>query len=105
MTDLLDLPPGSVVALQVPGSAAYVEVVLALLGRGIVPSPLDPRLTESETAGILADLEPVAHVTDPDEVEHLARRVADQTRRTPLARRGCRDRSGQVLRHGFLPRV
>ena len=86
MTDLLDLPQGSVVALQVPGSEAYVEVVLALLGRGIVPAPLDPRLTESETAGILADLEPVAHLADPDEVEHLARRVADQTRRTPLAR-------------------
>ena len=86
MTDLLALPPGSVVALQTPGSTAYVEVVLALLGRGIVPAPLDPRLTASETAGILADLEPSAHVTDPAEVEALHARVAGEPRRTPLAR-------------------
>ncbi|GAA1942417.1 class I adenylate-forming enzyme family protein [Nocardioides marmoribigeumensis] len=86
MTDLLDLPQGSVVALQVPGSTAYVEVVLALLGRGVVPAPLDPRLTAAETAGILEDLEPVAHVTDPADVDDLAERVAGEPRRTPLAR-------------------
>jgi long-chain acyl-CoA synthetase len=86
VSDLLDLPAGSVVALQVPGSTAYVEVVLALLGRGIVPAPLDPRLTEAETGGVLEDLEPAAHVTDPAQVDVLAQQVEGEPRRTPLAR-------------------
>ena len=86
MTDLLALPPGSVVALQVPGSVAYVEVVIALLGRGIVPAPLDPRLTAAETEGVVSDLEPAVHVTDPEEVERLAERVAGEPRPVPLAR-------------------
>ncbi len=86
MTELLDLPPGSVAALQVPGTPAYVEAVLALLGRGVVPVPLDPRLTAAETAGVLQDLEPAAHVTDPAVVDAVAAQVAGEPRRTPLAR-------------------
>ncbi|RNL79653.1 class I adenylate-forming enzyme family protein [Nocardioides marmorisolisilvae] len=67
-----DLSPGDRVALLVPGSARYVDVVLSLLVRGIIPIPMDPRLTESERAGILADLEPTLVVTDPSELEALA---------------------------------
>ena len=86
MTDVLALPQGSVVALQLPGSTAYVEVVLALLGRGIVPAPMDPKLTAAESAGILEDLEPDAHLTDPDELAQLHAQVEGEPRRTPLAR-------------------
>jgi len=39
------LRPGDRVALLVPGSPRYVDVVLSLLVRGIIPIPLDPRLT------------------------------------------------------------
>jgi long-chain acyl-CoA synthetase len=67
-----DLRAGDRVALLVPGSHQYVEVVLGLLVRGIIPIPLDPRLTEIERAGILADLEPTLVVTDPGELATLA---------------------------------
>ncbi len=60
------LDPGDRVALLVPGSTAYVEVVLGLLGRGVVPVPLDPRLTEAERARLLADVRPAAVVTAPE---------------------------------------
>ncbi|MCW2785877.1 MAG: yhfT, partial [Marmoricola sp.] len=53
-----DLGPGDRVALLVPGSHAYLDAVLGLLVRGVVPIPLDPRLTEHERGGILADLAP-----------------------------------------------
>lgn len=66
-----DLQPGDRVALLVAGSSAYVDAVLSLLVRGVVPIPLDPRLTEQERAGILADLEPQQVVTDPAELDEL----------------------------------
>lgn len=59
-----DLRPGDRVALLVPGSLAYLDAVLSLLVRGVVPIPLDPRLTEHERAGILSSLEPHRIVTD-----------------------------------------
>lgn len=58
------LREGDRVALLVPGSAAYLEAVWSLLSRGVVPIPLDPRLTEHERARILAPLEPTVVVTD-----------------------------------------
>ncbi|WP_370237843.1 class I adenylate-forming enzyme family protein [Nocardioides sp.] len=63
------LHPGDRVALLVPATAAYVETALALLTRGVVPIPLDPRLTEHERRRILDGLEPTVVVTDED---HLA---------------------------------
>src|SRR6476619_891704 len=59
-----DLHPGDRVALLVPGSQEYVETVLGLLAAGVVPIPLDPRLTEHERSRILADTDPTALVTD-----------------------------------------
>ena len=42
---------GDRVALLVPGSPAYVDLVLALLADGVFPVPLDPALTrQSATA-------------------------------------------------------
>lgn len=59
------LHPRDRVALLVAPSAAYVETVLALLARGVVPIPLDPRLTEHERTRILDGLDPTLVVTDP----------------------------------------
>jgi long-chain acyl-CoA synthetase len=67
-----DLQPGDRVALLVPGSRSYLDTVLGLLVRGVVPIPLDPRLTEHERTGILADLDPRVVVTDPAELAGLA---------------------------------
>jgi long-chain acyl-CoA synthetase len=57
---------GDRVALLLPGSVAYVETVIALLRRGIVPVPLDPHLTEPERARLLPYVSPVL-VVDTDE--------------------------------------
>ncbi|RNL64920.1 AMP-dependent synthetase [Nocardioides marmoriginsengisoli] len=71
-TDPDGLRAGDRVALLVPGSPAYVDAVLSLLVRGILPIPLDPRLTEHERHGILSDLDPARVVTDPGELAGLA---------------------------------
>ncbi len=66
------LVAGDRVALLAPASPSYVGLVIALLGAGVVPVPLDPGLTSAERAGVLADVEPVLVVTGTDEVERLA---------------------------------
>lgn len=58
MESLPDLAPGDRVALQVTGSRRQVDLVIALLSRGVFPVPLDPRLTPSETTRILAPITP-----------------------------------------------
>ena len=78
------LQPGDRVALLVPGSARYVDVVLSLLVRGIIPIPLDPRLTDAERSGILADLDPALVVTEPADLEPLA--LGWEPGQVPLAR-------------------
>ncbi|MCW2786304.1 MAG: AMP-dependent synthetase and ligase, partial [Marmoricola sp.] len=50
---------------------AYLDAVLGLLVRGVVPIPLDPRLTEHERGGILADLAPTITITDPRDLVHV----------------------------------
>jgi long-chain acyl-CoA synthetase len=60
------------VALLVPGSTEYLDVVISLLVRGVVPIPLDPRLSEHERARILADLDPTVVVSDPEGLAALA---------------------------------
>ena len=74
---------GDRVALSLPGSTAYVDAVIGLLAAGVVPVPLDPKLTDSERLGILDDLTPVAVVTDPDQIDRIA---ADFPLGLPLAR-------------------
>ncbi|WP_137292158.1 class I adenylate-forming enzyme family protein [Nocardioides dongxiaopingii] len=64
----MELDEGSRVALLVPGSRAYVDAVLTLLARGVVPIPLDPRLTETERCRILTPLAPEVVVTTVDEL-------------------------------------
>ena len=80
--DAHDLSPGSRVALLVPGSPAYAELVIALLRRGVFPVPMDARLTHSERESLLADLDPALVVTVPG----AARRAARRARRRPVAR-------------------
>ncbi len=75
----VDLPEGSRVALLVPGSPAYVDLVLALLARGVFPVPLDPALTEAERGRILAPIAPDLVVTDPGDVDRLLADVAAGT--------------------------
>ncbi|MFC7497464.1 MULTISPECIES: class I adenylate-forming enzyme family protein [unclassified Nocardioides] len=67
------LREGDRVALLVPGSSTYLEVVLGLLARGVVPIPLDPRLTAYERERILATLDPTLVVTDEAELAGLPR--------------------------------
>lgn len=63
---------GDRVALLVTGSPAYLDAVVSMLVRGVVPIPLDPRLTGQERTRILADLAPSLIVTEPAELEALA---------------------------------
>lgn len=78
------LGPGDRVALLVPGSEAYVDAVLSMLVRGVIPIPLDPRLSAIERAGILADAVPDLVVTDPDDLVGLT--TGWQPGDVPLAR-------------------
>ncbi|MGY2875201.1 long-chain acyl-CoA synthetase [Marmoricola sp. URHA0025 HA25] len=68
----MQLDVGDRVALLVPGSPAYLDAVISLLVRGVVPIPLDARLTDHERTRILADLDPALVVTDEDELRALA---------------------------------
>lgn len=74
--ELPELREGSRVALLVPGSTAYVELVLALLGVGIFPVPLDPALSASERERILASIEPDLVLTDTSDIPALAQTLA-----------------------------
>ena len=77
------LGEGSRVALLVPGSHEYVEVVMSLLAAGIFPIPLDPRLTAREREAILATLRPDLVVETSDQLTALA---GVHERRLPRAR-------------------
>src|SRR6478672_9554595 len=76
--DHVELHEGSRVALLVPGSEDYLDVVMSLLAAGIFPIPLDPRLTSYEREHILAALEPDLVV---ETAEQLAAVVADTPER------------------------
>ena len=71
------LGEGDRVALLVPGSATYLDAVLGLLAAGVVPIPLDPRLTSYERERILAGLDPTLVVTDDDQLTALASAYVD----------------------------
>jgi long-chain acyl-CoA synthetase len=84
------LREGSRVALLVPGSEAYADLVLALLADGIFPVPLDPALTPTERERILAPIEPDLVLTVPEQVDdllaRLPARLPDVADRLPLGR-------------------
>jgi long-chain acyl-CoA synthetase len=60
----LGVGPGARLVLALPGSDAYVSVVLGALRSGIVPVPLDPRLTPHERDVIIADVSPALVIED-----------------------------------------
>ncbi|WP_456698189.1 class I adenylate-forming enzyme family protein [Aeromicrobium sp. P5_D10] len=62
---------GDRVVLSIPGSAGYVSAVLGAARSGIVPVPLDPRLTPHERSAILADVAPALVIDETAELERL----------------------------------
>ena len=65
------LHEGDRVALLVPGSQDYLDAVLSLLARGVLPIPLDPRLTTYERERILGHLSPDLVVETDDDLAAL----------------------------------
>ncbi|MCA9572759.1 MAG: hypothetical protein KC656_33205, partial [Myxococcales bacterium] len=65
------LREGDRVALLVPGSLVYLAAVQSLLARGVVPIPLDPRLTSYERERILGTLSPTRVVETEDALAGL----------------------------------
>lgn len=80
------LTTGDRIAISLPGSTTYVSVVLGALRSGIVPVPLDPRLTPYERELILADVRPRLVIDDQAALEALTRGPAHVLRPYPLAR-------------------
>ncbi len=78
----VELEAGDRVALLVPGSTAYLDAVHSLLARGILPIPLDPRLTTYERSRILTPLDPAVTVTTDAQLAA----VTSNDRGIPLAR-------------------
>ena len=73
---LPDLAPEDRVALLLPGSVAYVEVVIGLLCHGVFPVPMDAGLTPSEREGLLADVGAALVVDSPEQLDRLHARFA-----------------------------
>jgi long-chain acyl-CoA synthetase len=83
----VEIGPGDRVALLVPGTAEYVDLVISLLCAGIVPVPLDPRLTPRERDVILTDVQPRLVVDEPDMLSAMLANAPESTLRgLPLAR-------------------
>lgn len=82
----VDLSEGSCVALLVPGSTAYVDLVLSLLADGVFPVPLDPALTAAERERILAPIAPDLLVTSPQQVQDVLASLPGGHRSLPRGR-------------------
>jgi long-chain acyl-CoA synthetase len=81
------LTAGDRVALLVPGCQEYVDLVISLLSRAIVPVPLDPGLTRAERDAILADVDPAVVVDEPELMTAMLGAAPQDSRRgLPLAR-------------------
>ncbi len=78
--DHVELREGSRVALLVPGSVAYVDLVMSLLAAGMFPIPLDPRLTAYERERILAGLSPDLVVETTGQLESMVEHTPDRFR-------------------------
>jgi long-chain acyl-CoA synthetase len=74
------LPEGARVALLVPGSVEYVELVIALLAAGTFPVPLDPGLTPTERARVLEDVDPQLVIDDEALLRTMLARTPERLR-------------------------
>lgn len=81
--DHVELREGSRVALLVPGSLDYLDLVMSLLAAGMFPIPLDPRLTPYERDHLLADLRPHLVVDTPDRVAAMVANTPERFRGAP----------------------
>lgn len=84
--DAAGLTPGDRVVLSLPGSSDYVSAVLGATRTGIVPVPLDPRLTAYEFAQIVDDVEPSLVLRDADELHDLLTGPEAELAAWPLCR-------------------
>ena len=78
--DHVELHEGSRVALLLPGSTPYLDLVMSLLAAGVFPIPLDPRLTAYERERILAGLRPDLVVETPAQLDAMLRRTPERLR-------------------------
>jgi long-chain acyl-CoA synthetase len=62
---------GDRVVLALPGSADYASVVLGATRSGVIPVPLDPRLTPYEFTHVLEQVEPSLVLREPDQLAEL----------------------------------
>ena len=77
---------GDRVVLSLPGSADYVSAVLGATRSGVVPVPLDPRLTSHEFAQIADDVEPALVLRDQAELDQLLEGPEADLAEWPLCR-------------------
>lgn len=77
---------GDRVVLSVPGSPDYVSVVLGALRSGVVPVPLDPRLTAWERDRLLGDVDPGLVVDSEPALAELLTGPEQDLAPFPLAR-------------------
>ncbi len=78
------LETGDRIALLVPGSVDYVRLVMTFLAAGMVPVPLDPKLTARERSAILDYVRPALVVEHADQVGELLAGAPAQTRGSTL---------------------
>ena len=76
----VELREGSRVALLVPGSLEYVDLVMSLLAAGVFPIPLDPRLTAYERERILVGLRPDLVVETREQLASMVEHTPEQYR-------------------------
>jgi long-chain acyl-CoA synthetase len=79
----VELREGSRVALLVPGSLEYLDLVISLLAAGIFPIPLDPRLSAHEREPILESLQPDLVVETSEDVASMVENTPDEFRWGP----------------------
>jgi long-chain acyl-CoA synthetase len=77
---------GDRIAVLLPGSATVLCLMLAALRTGVIPVPLDPRLTARERGLLLADADPALVVHDPALLTALCEGPEADLAAVPLAR-------------------
>ena len=85
----IDAPPvfhESPAHVSLPGSPAYVSAVLGATRTGVVPVPLDPRLTAHEFTQIVDDVEPALVIREPAELDELLQGPEAELAAWPLCR-------------------
>ncbi|MCW2831186.1 MAG: AMP-dependent synthetase [Aeromicrobium sp.] len=65
------LVPGDRLVLALPGTVEYVSAVLGAARSGVVPVPLDPRLTPHERRAIVDDVDPAMVVDGAEALDAL----------------------------------